>query len=292
MMAKTLLLALLVLAGVPFLLVWTRDLRQRWGKGAGTPSPFEFGLGFFTNFFDTLGIGSFSPSTAAYRMKKNVADPDIPGTLNIGHYLPTLVQAFIFVKGVDVGAVTLWGMIIAAIAGAWLGAGVVLRISKQHMQLGMGVALLGASAIILLKQLEVLPRGGTALSLDMPKLAIAFGANFVFGALMNLGIGLYAPCMIAVALLGMDPKAAFPIMMGSCAFLQPVASLRFVAHGRYSAKAALGLSLGGIPAVLLAAYIVKELPLKTLQWIVFGVALYTAQGLLRAGRGSAANQAK
>ena len=101
---------------------------------------------------------------------------------------------------------------------------------------------------------------------------------------MTLGIGLYAPCMILVALLGMNPRAAFPIMMGSCAFLMPIGGLRFVAKGSYSLRAAVGLTIGGIPAVLLAAFVVKSLPLTALRWLVFAVVLYTAVAMLRSAR--------
>src|SRR5262249_49964798 len=127
---------------------------------------------------------------------------------------------------------------------------------------------------------DFLPKGGDAISLTTSKMIIACVANFAFGAMMNLGVGLFAPCMITVALLGLDPKAAFPIMMGSCALLQPVASARFVTHRRYAPKASIGLSLGGVPAVCIAAFVVKELPLDTLRWLVFGVASYTAVSLL------------
>ena len=95
-----------------------------------------------------------------------------------------------------------------------------------------------------------------------PLLVIAVGCNFVLGALMTLGVGLYAPCLILVSLLGMNPIAAFPIMMGSCAFLMPVAGLRFIAAQSYDARASLGLAIGGIPGVLIAAFIVKQLPLR------------------------------
>ena len=78
---------------------------------------------------------------------------------------------------------------------------------------------------------------------------------------MMLGIGLYAPCMILVSLLGMNPTAAFPIMMGSCAFLMPVSSVRFVRAQTYDVRAALGLALGGLPAALIAAKLVESLPL-------------------------------
>ena len=114
---------------------------------------------------------------------------------------------------------------------------------------------------------------------------MGIGVNFLLGALMTLGIGLYAPCLILVSLLGMSPIAAFPIMMGSCAFLMPAAGARFIGLRRYDVRAALGLALGGIPAVLIAAFIVRSLPLVWLRWLVVVVVLYAAIAMLRsAGR--------
>jgi len=164
---------------------------------------------------------------------------------------------------------------------AWVGAGVVCRWSRSRVQLGMGSALLAAAGLMLMSQLGLVPVGGTALALSGERLAIGVAVNFVLGALMTLGIGLYAPCMILVCLLGMDPKAAFPIMMGSCAFLMPVGSMRFIREGRYSLTASVGLALGGIPAVLLAAYVVRSLPLGAVRWLVIVVVVYTASSLLR-----------
>jgi len=115
-------------------------------------------------------------------------------------------------------------------------------------------------------------------------LIFAIACNFMLGSLMTLGIGLYAPCMIVVCLLGMNPKAAFPIMMGSCAFLMPVASARFVRERAFDVRAALGLLLGGIPAVLIAAFLVKSLPLTAVRWLVVVVVIYTAVTLLMAAR--------
>src|SRR5215475_8058728 len=112
------------------------------------------------------------------------------------------------------------------------------------------------------------------------KLAIAVGVNFCLGALMTLGIGLYAPCMILVYLLGMNPKAAFPIMMGSCAFLMPIGSMRFIREKSYDSRAAVGLLAGGVPAVLLAADIVKSLPLYAVRWLVIVLVIYTALSML------------
>ena len=241
-------------------------------------------IGFVTNFLDTLGIGSFATTTSLFRLLRAVRDELIPGTLNVGHAPPTVVQAFIYIAIVTVAMPTLVAMIGAAVAGAWLGAGVVSRWNRARIQLGMGSALLAAAGVMLMTQLGALPLGGEAVGLSGARLAIAVGVNFVLGALMTLGIGLYAPCMILVSLLGMDPKVAFPIMMGSCAFLMPVGSMRFIGEGRYALPAAVGLAVGGVPAVLLAAYVVRALPLGAVRWLVIVVVVYTAAALLRTAR--------
>ena len=241
-------------------------------------------VGFVTNFFDTLGVGSFAPTTAAFRLLGLVPDEKIPGTLNVGHALPTIVQALIFIAVVRVDPLTLVLMIAAAVAGAWLGAGIVARLPRRAIQAGMGVALVVASALYIMANLGWIPGGGTASSLSGGLLALAVVVNFLLGALMTLGVGLYAPCLILVSLSGMNPIAAFPIMMGCCAFLMPVAGLRFVGAGRYELRAALGLALGGIPGVLIAAFIVKRLPMDWLRWMVAVVVLYTALAMLNAAR--------
>lgn len=245
------------------------------------PTPFQIVVGFVTNFFDTLGIGSFAPTTSIFKLTKAVPDENIPGTLNVGHTLPTCAEALIFIAIVEVGAKTLSLMILASILGAWLGAGVVARLPRRSIQLGMGAALLAAAVFFLMKNLGLFPQGGMELSLSGARLAIGLAGNFVLGALMTLGIGAYAPAMILVSLLGMNPAAAFPIMMGSCAFLMPAASLRFLDKGRYSPGPALGLSLGGVPGVLIAAYIVKSLDVHVLRWLVIVVVAYTAVMMLR-----------
>jgi len=248
-----------------------------------SPDTTGVAIGFVSNFFDTLGIGSFATTTAMWRALKKVRDELIPGTLNVGHTPPTIVQAYIFTKLVPVEPMTLISMIAAAVAGAWLGASLVSGWSRRRVQLGMGSALLAAATLMLLAQLNLIPAGGTLLALEGPKLMIGLVGNFVLGVLMTMGIGLYAPCMILVYLLGMTPLAAFPIMMGSCAFLMPVASARFMTARRFDVPAALGLFVGGIPAVLIAAFIVKSLPLGAVRWLVVVVVVYTAYQMLRAG---------
>jgi uncharacterized membrane protein YfcA len=244
------------------------------------PSPLELGIGAVTNFLDTLGIGSFATTTAIFRLKRLVPDRIIPGTLNVGHTLPTIAQAFIYTSVIPVDVLTLFSMITAAVLGSWLGAGVVAGWPKRTVQIGMGSALLAAATFMLMKQLSLFPEGSAEIGVHGVRLAIAIGGNFLLGALMTLGIGLYAPCMILVSLLGMSERTAFPIMMGSCAFLMPVGSLRFMRERCYSLPSALGLALGGIPGVLIAAYIVKSLDLSTVRWLVIVVVLYTAATML------------
>lgn len=327
---------------------------------ARVPTPLSLSVGAITNFLDTLGIGSFATTTAMFRAFKMVPDRIIPGTLNAGHTLPTVVQAFFYISVIPVDVITLTSMIAAAVVGAWLGAGVVAGWSKRKVQIGMGAALLAAAVFFTMRNLSLFPtpevqtlqtvpatvseaslpadmiarmfipvkvsrrtagsgdtfadlKGtewswtngkiqippaatATELSIDSApvgvrgvRLAIAVVGNLALGALMSLGIGLYAPCMILVGLLGMSETTAFPIMMGSCAFLMPVGSLKFIKEKAYSLRVALGLALGGIPGVIVAAKIVESLDLATVRWLVIVVVLYTAITMLYAAFSSRAD---
>ena len=290
MNAKDMLLAALAVVALLYGVVFARGVRRAYR--AGDPlGPGKIATGFVTNFFDTLGIGSYAPTTALFRFWRMVPDERIPGTLNVGHTIPTITQAFIFTRIVPVDARTLIAMIAASMAGAWLGAGVVASWSRRKVQVGMGFALIAAAALMLARQLDLMPAGGDALGLSGGLLVIAVAVNFLLGALMTLGIGLYAPCMILVNLLGMNATTAFPIMMGSCAFLMPVASVRFIRSGSFSPGACLGLLIGGVPAVLIAAFIVKSLPIGAVRWLVVVVVLYAATALLRAARREALSAA-
>ncbi len=285
-----LLIALGLLTAV-FSVLWGLRLRAESRRPAARPddevrrpTAAELGIGFLTDFLDTLGIGSFAVTTALFKLLKTAADEDIPGTLNVGHSIPTFLEALIFVAIVAIDGRTLVLMILASVIGAWLGAGVVASWPRRNIQIGMGIALLAAAAFFLMKNLGLFPPGGDALSLTGTKLALGLIGNFIFGALMTLGIGAYAPSMILVSLLGMNPVAAFPIMMGSCAFLMPAASVRFITRRRYAVGPSLGLTLGGAPAVLVAAYVVKSLPMTALRWLVIVVVLYTAVTMLNSAR--------
>lgn len=289
---KTALLGALALVSIWFVVLWARSLKARQGLGSSdapaVPTRWETAVGFVTNFFDTLGIGSYAPTTAVYKLRGMVPDERIPGTLTVGHALAAIVQSFIYISIVEVDAQTLVLLIVLSILGARLGAGVVAQWPRRQVQFGMGFALLAAAGLFVFKNLDEMQGtplfpGGTALGLDGGLLVIAGAGNFVLGALMTIGVGLYAPCMIMISLLGMDPRAAFPIMMGSCAFLMPIAGAKFIRVGSYSAGPALGLALGGIPAVLIAAFIVKSLPLTVLRWLVVVVVLYSSLMMIRSG---------
>jgi uncharacterized membrane protein YfcA len=286
---KAAILTLLVAVGATFAVAWTRAIFHatttdaRGSTARPWPSAQEIFVGVCTDFFDTLGIGSFATTTSLFKLLRRrivLDDRVIPGTLNVGHALPTVVQALIYIAIVRVDPTTLGAMIAGAVAGAWLGAGSVAGWATRPVRLSLGGALVVAAALMTAQQLHAVPGGGDALGLRGARLAAGVCGNFALGTLMTLGVGLYGPCMVLVSLLGMNPIAAFPIMMGSCAFLMPVAGARFIARGSYRPSAAVGLSVGGIPAVVLAAWVVRSLPLGSVRWLVVAVVTYTAGQLL------------
>jgi uncharacterized membrane protein YfcA len=282
-LTKAALLILLVLGNIAFVIGWIwaakrQRLRER-------PTPGDIAIGFVTDFLDTLGIGSYAPTTALYKFRGSPADELIPGTLNVGHNAAAFLETLLFVTAVSVEPVLLLCMIASATAGAWLGAKLVSRMPRRTIQLCMGVALLIAASFFAMKNLGAFPAGGgTAMGLSGWRFGLAVGVNFLLGALMCIGIGNYAPTMILLALLGLNPLAAFPIMMGSDGILQPVASLGFFKSGRFAQGPALGLVIGGAAGVLVAFFIVKQLPLTAMRWLVIVVVTYAAFTMLRSAR--------
>jgi uncharacterized membrane protein YfcA len=234
------------------------------------------GTGLVTNFFDTLGIGSFAPTTVIFKFFKFVDDRLIPGTLNVGNTIPTVLQAFIFMTAFNVETTTLVSMSTAAPLGALIGVGIVSRMSRRKIQLGLGFGLMAVALIIVADFLKIMPIGGEAIGLSGWKLAVAVTLSFIFGALQTIGIGFYAPCMAMVYALGMHPQSAFPIMMTATAMLMAAGGARFVKEKIYDQKAAISLTIAGIAGVFLAAYVVKSLPLNVLRGVVCGVIMYTS----------------
>ncbi len=267
-----------------FLSIWVAALaRARSARPVGDTRPTlrHYSIGFITNVFDTLGVGSFATTSALFKLWRVVPDEQIPGTLNVGHTLPSVLQAFLYMTFVHVEMTTLMPMVGATVLGAWLGAEVVAGWPRRKIQIGMGIALLLAATAMVMTQFSLFPPGGDSLGLGGVKLVVAVVGNFILAMLMMLGIGFYAPCMVMVCLLGMNPAAAFPIMMSSCAFMMPVGSIPFIRRESYNVKAALGLALGGLPGVLAVAILVKSLPLTAVRWLVIVVVIYAATMMLR-----------
>lgn len=240
--------------------------------------------GFVTDFFDTLGIGSFAPTIAMSKvLKLNIPDKQMPGTLNVCHTIPVVIEAFIFTTVIEVDSLTLIALIGAAVVGLYIGAGIIAKMDERIIQLVMGIALAITAVLMFLAHpaVNLMPGGGDATGLTGVSLAIGVVGNFILGALMTAGIGLYAPCMAMVYFLGMSPTVAFPIMMGSCAMLMPIASTKFIKEQAYSKKASLAITVGGTVGVFIAAFGVSNMPMDLLKALVVLVIAYTSFTMLK-----------
>src|SRR5688572_13916747 len=279
---KNILVALLIVIAIAYHLFWytTERRRRKPQDGSLRPKPLALGIAFVANFFDTLGIGSYATTTSMSKLWNVMPDEKIPGTLNVGYVMATVVQAVIFMTIIEVDFMTLVSIIGAAVLGAFLGAGVVSGLNRRQVQLGMGTALLVASALMVLSMSGQGPAPGEALGLSGAKLGIAVAISMVLGALMMLGIGFYGPCLIMISLLGMDPRVSYPIMMGACAFLMPSGSVQFIRKGSYDLRTAIAFLIAGPLAVLIAAPLVDAISLTYLRILVLVVVLYTAIRML------------
>jgi uncharacterized membrane protein YfcA len=279
---KNILILLLIAIAIAYHAFWYFTERQRRVRRTAStkPRPLAMGIAFIANFFDTLGIGSYATTTSMSKLWNVMPDERIPGTLNVGYVLATVVQAVIFMTIIEVDFTTLVCIIGAAVLGAFSGAGVVAGLSRRQVQLGMGTALLVASGLMVLSMSGQGPAPGVALGLSGVKLGIAIVISFVLGALMMLGIGFYGPCLIMISLLGMDPRVSYPIMMGACAFLMPAGSVQFIKKGSYDLRTAIAFLIAGPLAVLIAAPLVDRIPLFWLRILVLVVVLYTAIRML------------
>jgi uncharacterized membrane protein YfcA len=284
--AKVALFTALGVFSAIFAVQWLRLARDPRRRERPTLS--DLGIGLLTNFLDALGIGSYAPTTALYKFRGRPSDELIPGTLNVGSVAVGVAETVIFVTVIAVDPKLLVAMVASATVGAWLGAGVVSRMPRRAIQLFMGAALLIAAVTFVMGNLGAFPVGGMARGLAGWPFAVAVTANFIFGALNTIGIGWYAPSMVVLALLGLNPITAFPIMMASGGIMLPVAGLRFLRTGRFAWGPSVGLTFGGVIGVLIAVFIVKSLPLRALRWLVTVVVAYAAVVMLRSARRGAA----
>jgi len=241
-------------------------------------------LGAFVNFFDTFGIGSFAQTTAWMKFRKMVPDRLIPPTMIAGLTPPAMVESIIFLilLGVRVDPVLLFGGAMATFAGGVVGAPLVVRARVWIVQMTVAIGLAAAGIATVLAIFGALPAGGTASGLPMGLTVVAIAASFVFGLLANFGVGNYAPTLAMLSLMGMDPHYCFPIMASGASLMGAGSSMRFIKVPELDLRIVVGLTLGGIPAVLIAALIVKEMDVDVLRWVVTVVVFYAAAVMARA----------
>jgi uncharacterized membrane protein YfcA len=243
-----------------------------------TPRPEAILLGAVVSFFDTLGIGSFAPTTAWLKFRRMVPDRLLPPTMLVGLTPPAMTESVIFLilLGVKVDPVLLFGCAIAVLLGGLVGAPLVAGARVWVVQMVVAVGLVLAAIAYAMTNLHLFPGGGTAATLPMGLTIAAIAANFAFGVLLNFGVGNYAPTLVTLSLMGMDPRLVFPIMAAGAAVMGAGACVRHIQMGKMDLKVVVGLAIGGVPAVLVAAFIVKTMPLELLRWLVIVVVLYAA----------------
>ena len=241
-------------------------------------------LGAVVSFFDTLGIGSFAPTTAWLKFRRMVPDRLIPPTMLVGLTPPAMAESVIFLilLGVQVDPVLLFGCAMAVLLGGLVGAPLVAQCRVWIVQTVVAVGLVLAAIAYAMTNLHMFPGGGTAASLPLTLTIIAIAANFGFGLLLNFGVGNYAPTLVTLSLMGMNPRLIFPIMAAGAAVTGAGACVRHIQMGKIDLRVVVGLGLGGIPAVLVAAFVVKTMPLELLRWLVIVVVLYAAAVMGRA----------
>ena len=239
-------------------------------------------VGAVTNFFDTLGIGSFAPTIAWFRFRHLVEDRLIPLTMLVGYTIPSILQGVIFLilLGMKVDPWLLLACMIAMVAGGFAGVPIAARSPIRLVQGIVGAALLIAAFFYSLSNLGWMPAGGTATTLPLSLSVITVAAHFGLGVLLSFGVGNYAPTLAMLSLMGMDPRLAFPIMAAAAGFAGTAASARCIRSVNLDLRLVLGLAIGAIPAVLVAAFIVKEMPLTMLRWLVVVVVTYAGVTLL------------
>ena len=277
-----LLVFLVAALGVGALGLFAGIVREAAKTNQLVPKGEALALGAVTNFFDTLGIGSFAPTLAWFRFRKMVPVRLMPLTMFIGYTIPAILQGVIFLilLGVKVDLWLLTGCVIAIVIGGYVGVPIASRSPVRLIQAIVGVALLFAALFYSFSNLGLMPVGGTANGLPLALAIVAILANFLFGILLSFGVGNYAPTLAMLSLMGMDPRLAFPIMAAGAGFSGVAAGFQCVRKVNLDWRIVLGLTLGALPSVLIAALIVKEMDLVLLRWLVVVVVTYAGIVLL------------
>lgn len=283
-MTQILLLALGIIL-IYYLFVLVQDVIQHLNILRKGKILLAIPIGFVTDFFDTLGIGSFAPTTLLFRATNFLdSDRDLPGTLNIAHTIPTMLETYIFIKVVKVEPLTLFSLVAAAVLGSWVASKRVVTFSEEKIHTIIGISLVVTAILMAVRHLgliDLLGQGNEASGLSGVALVIGIVGNFILGCLMTIGVGLYAPCMALLYFLGLSPLMAFPIMMASCAGIMPVAGAEFIRKGHYSREAVLGIIIGGVVGVVIATEFVTNLNIEMLTWLVIIVIGYSGISTIR-----------
>lgn len=271
------LIALLIIIGIAVLAYGVALARAAVAKRVA-PSAEALALGAVVNFLDTLGIGSFAPTTAWFKFRRMVPDRLIPQTMLCGLTPPAMTESIVFLIGVGVlvDRILLFSCVIAVFVGGLVGVPLVTRARVWVVQLTVAIGLVLAATAYAMQNLDLFPGGGTASSLPLGLMVVAILANFAFGILANFGVGNYAPTLVMFSLMGMDPKFCFPIMAAGASLMGAGASFQHIRIGKVDLRIVLGLAIGGIPAVIVAYYVVVSMPIEYLRWMVFAVVLYAA----------------
>lgn len=281
-MIKNVLLLMIIVINGYFLYVFVKDIikhKEEMKKEKASNKILSFTV-FVTFFLSTFGISDFAIGSVLYPKLNWVSMKKLPGTLNAQCVIPVATMALSYITSIEVGIKTLLVCIIAQVIGAYIGPQFVVRLPERTIKLFVGIGLVIAAMLIFAGQMNWIPSNGTATELYGTKLILAGGLLFVFGALNNIGIGSYALTMVTVYLLGLNPVAAFPIMMGACTFSVPVGSVQFVKFGEYSRKITFFAAMFGVLGVLCAVFLVKSLNTIMLKWVLIIVLIYSAYSML------------
>jgi len=231
-------------------------------------------------FLSSIGVSDFAVSTVFYRKAKLITDKLLPGTLNTQCVIPVAAMALTFISTIKVDTLTLSICIISQVIGAYFGSRFISKLSLKSIRKLIGTGLIIATTFIIASKLSLIPSGGTAFALSPIKLAIAAMLLSIFGALNNMGIGSYAPTMVTVYALGMDPVAAFPIIMGASTFSIPIGSIQFIKRKEYSRKITLFAATFGLLGVLVGVCFIRKLDISMLQWLIAAILLYSGTSML------------
>lgn len=241
-------------------------------------------IGFITDFGDTLGIGSFATTTAAFRMTHYIDDDrKLPGTLNAVHAIPVMFQALFFITAVKVELTTLLPMTTAAVIGAYVGIHVTKKWHAPTVQRVMAVALLIAVIIMVVRMITT-PGSNNSMGVHGLHgwwLILGIVFNFGIGVLMTMGLGNYAPELIFFSLMGVNPAVAFPVMMLDAALIMPTTALNVIKMDRVSWRGFAGVAIGGVLGVIVAAKFFTSMNVDLLNKLIVIVALWTIFGLVR-----------